>query len=445
MKGQGETETAPAASEPAKDGLTGTISTKRGEGSQAERDSGKKKVGFTNEKPELSPEESKAIKDFSNAFGLKEDRMGKIFKDSKTPDGIKDVDNAYLIHKGEENPKFKESSFFKGLFSENDIKKGGGGPQVQGVLGGNDSDDERRRRSANIGEGKGGEGKGGNNKLMLALGLLFIACIFLATGGAALPLIGGAIAASQGLFIAGAVGAGLVGAGLFIKDQIGQGNNKVGVEMSEGPGLKLKSNQGTQGQAQGQEKAQAPEKAPGQGQEKAQAPAPAQGQEKAQAPAQAQRQEKAPASIPDLMELMKKDLKTQIENEKDILRDFKNALDNNPKLRDANDRISNVANSLPYESTLRSKEDLDKLSALPNDTKDKLSKVGEVKPGEVTKKLPQAEPENIRRDSKSQSQAIQALNLEMPKTRPDPSSQSWAQRMTEAKGSKGISGSGSRG
>ena len=32
------------------------------------------------------------------------------------------------------------------------------------------------------------------------------------------------------------------------------------------------------------------------------------------------------------MELMKKDLKTQIENEKDILRGFKKELDNNLKL-----------------------------------------------------------------------------------------------------------------
>jgi hypothetical protein len=253
---------------------------------------------------------------------------------------------------------------------------------------------------------------------MFALGLLFIACIFLATGGAALPLIGGAIAASQGLFIAGAVGAGLYGAVLFAKDQIGQGNNNQGgMKMVEGPGAESQSkddaNKGqAQGQAQAQEKSPAPEKAQ----------------------AQAQGQEKSPAPLPDLMELMKKD----------ILRGFKSELDNNPKFSNIGKNISDDTDSKPYEATLKSlypidlsSDDLKKLSALPNDTKDKLSKVGAERPDEVTNKLPKAESENIERDSKSQSQAIQALNLEMPKTRSDPPSpKSWAQRMS----SRGTSG-----
>lgn len=398
MKGQESIEAAPAASEPAKDGLTATISTK-GDKATPDKDPDKKRVRFEDEPPALSTEENKAIKDFSKAFGLDEERIGKILKDSKTPEGIETVDKAYLIGKGEENKNFKESSFFKGLFPENDTKKEGGGPQVQGVLGGNDLDEALRRKLANGVEGKGGEGKGGDNKkLMLALGLLFIACVLLATGGAALPLIGGFLASSQGLFIAGAVGAGLVGAGLFIKDQIGQGNNNQGgMKMVEGPGPIPKFSQGAQGQAQGQ----APEK--------------------------------APALLPDLMQLMKEDLQPQIEKD---LRGFKKELDNNPKFSNIGKNISDDTYSKPYEptSTALFSGDLEKLSALQDDIKDKLSKVGAERPDELTKKLPQAEPKDIGEDSKSQSQVIEGLNLKMPNTRPDSSSQSWVERMSEARG-----------
>ena len=401
-----------------------------------------KNVRFADTSPALSAEENKVIKDFSNTFALNENRMTQIFQDSKTPEGIKDIDKAYLVNEGGKNSNFKKSSFFKGLLPEND-KKVENGPASLAVNGNNFEEDQLKKKGGLTSEGqeKGGgeEKKGDNKKLMLAMGFLFIACIFLATGGAALPIIGGFLASSQGLLIAGAVGAGLVGAGSFIKDQISQGNNNPG-------GMKMVEGVGAQGQGQTQENAPAPapekaqgqapaqEKAQGQGQtpEKAQGQAPA--QEKAQG--QGQTPEKAQAPAPDLMELMKQDLqaqRAQLVNEKDILRGFKQELDSNPKL-------NNTATSQDYktESQKLSPDDLAKLSALPKDIKDKSSQVDKIEPDGIAKKSSQALSKDIG-DSKSENRTTEALNLEDNKleskilNRPERPSGTWANRVVQSK------------
>ncbi len=390
-----------------------------------------KKIRFADESPELSPKEKTLIKDFSTAFDLKEDRMTKIFQDSKTPKGIQEIDKAYLVNEGAKNEKFKESGFFKGLLPENDKNNKSVNSKNQGD--GLPEEDPRKKlnnRAEERGDGnKGGEEKkGGNKKLMLALGLLFIACIFLATGGAALPIIGGFLASSQGLLIVGAVGAGLAGAGLFIKDQISQGNNNPG-------GMKMVEGAGAQGQGQ----APAPEKAQGQGQ----------AQENAQAPAP----EKAPATAPDLMKLMKQDLqaqRTQLDNEKDILRGFKQELDSNVKLsnlvKDATSKDVDFSNLYKTSSNLP-KTVIDKLSALPNDIKEKLSQVDKIEPDGIAKKSSQALSKDIGIDSKSEKRTLEDLNLEKPKsdnksTNTNPSSEaSWASRMLAARGGSRQGGS----
>ena len=406
------------------------------DGAGAGAGAGEKKVIFADTSPALSTEENKTINDFSKAFDLNEKRMEKIFQDSKTSKGIQEIDKAYLVDKGEKNERFKESSFFKGLLPEND-KKVENGPASLAVNGNNLEEDQLKKKGGLTSEGqeKGGgeEKKGDNKKLMLAMGFLFIACIFLATGGAALPIIGGFLASSQGLLIAGAVGAGLVGAGSFIKDQISQGNNNPG-------GMKMVEGVGAQGQGQTQENAPAPapEKAQGQGQtpEKAQGQAPAQEKAQGQAPAQeksqgqgqtpekaqAQAPEKAPA--PDLMELMRRDLEKQ--NFKEEMTKFSNDLIGKSKFKAIVDQVSsNEVSNKPHEKS----KVLDEAG------------VDKVKPDEITKKLAKNVSKDNGKDSESQSQLIKALNLETPKTnRLDPSSKSWVERTNKVEGSRGISG-----